>query len=120
MLDGQGSGRVTMAEIRLTDEQQRQVESLAAALHEDATLRERLTGDPRGVLGEFGLAEVLPPGVEFEVNIGAPEVAGFAFNVHTDTTGHLDDAHLDGTIHHDFAASGFQFRTMPTIGPSLL
>jgi hypothetical protein len=120
-----------MAEMQLTDEQLRQIESLTMAVGQDAALRERLQSDPHLVFAEYGLGGLLPGDVQFEVDVGQAEVVGFTGTGHWDI-GHADVPSTGGTLpfpHVDFAhadvvdaarTGGFQIGIRPVLGPSLL
>ncbi len=88
-----------MAGIELTNEQQQQLGSLVTALGQDAGLRSRFQADPRAVLGDYGLADLLPADMQFEGRVGEGEVRGLAMGGGSD---HWDfshaDSHLDMTI----------------------
>ncbi len=105
-----------MAEIELTDEQQQQMENLMIALDQDEALRERLQEDPRTVLGAYGLAEIVPAAVQFEISPEVLEVAGFAAKL---PSTHLDKPiHFDKTTHVDsgVALGGVRVQIGPTFG----
>ncbi len=87
-----------MADIRLTHDQQQQLENLTTALGQDATLRQRLQAEPGTVFGEYGLSDLLPAGGQFDVIVSEPEVVGYAkpqphidYIVHRDVVTHLDE-----------------------------
>jgi hypothetical protein len=96
-----------MAEIQLTDEQQRQMESLTTDLGQDAALRDRFQADPRAVLGEYGIADILPADLQFEARASGAEVGGFAMAtipIHWDFS-HVD-THLDMIVGR---SAGYKF-----------
>jgi hypothetical protein len=90
-----------MAEIELTDEQQRQILSFTMALGQDAALRDRFQADPHAVLDEHGLSMLLPGEVQFEIATAAGEVGGFLLATpgsHIDQ--HIDWAHYDTIVNY--------------------
>ncbi len=87
-----------MAELRLTDEQQRQLTSLLGRLGEDAAFRTRLESEPQSVFAEYGLSALLPEGEGLEdirVTVEQPEVAGYLLHADYHSDAHTD-SHEDG------------------------
>jgi hypothetical protein len=107
-----------MAEIQLTEEQEHQIGNLLTAIGQDQALRDRLQADPRAVFGEYGLVDLLPGEVGFEVSVGEPEVGGYAL------AGHIDGPHTDHHMnqpHTDYVKLGvpqIQIQFLPRIGPA--
>jgi hypothetical protein len=105
-----------MPELQLTKEQLQQIESLLAALAKDEVRRERFRADPRTVLGEHGLSNLIPTDVELQVEVeepvsearlppggGGPTHLDLAhidshFDVDPLPPGHMDWSHVDGTM----------------------
>jgi hypothetical protein len=106
-----------MAELQLTEEQRERVSSLLSAVGQDAALRERFRADPTTVLGEYGLAHLVPSDVQLEVEVEEPEIGALAgpssgggpihldlahidqhMDVHPLPPGHSDWSHVDGTF----------------------
>ena len=108
-----------MAELHLSDQQQQQLASLVGALGTDDALRSRFQADVRAVLGEYGLAELLPADVHFEATLSEPEVSGFALNEEPgggSGSGSHIDSHIDFPHSDINLIGGFRLMALPAPG----
>ncbi|MFL6161490.1 MAG: hypothetical protein ACJ74U_04605 [Jatrophihabitantaceae bacterium] len=87
-----------MAELQFTEDQQAQIASLLSAVDQDEVQRERFRADPRAVFGDYGLAYLIPDGVQLEVEMQDPQTGVQPGDHQSELASHFDSAHYDSHI----------------------